>query len=202
MDNLPEDWRAVKGYEGQYEVSGLGRVRSLDRDVPCLSRWGSPRLLKVRGRVVRPWKSTGGYLCVELFSEGTGGKFQVHRLVASAFIGEPHGKHVNHIDGDKRNNCSPNLEYVTPKENTAHAIANGLMTPIGESNPAAKCTADQIREAHAMVLVGATHGQASKAVGLPVSTIVSACLGNTWRSLGLQVIRRPIGSNQFSQPPG
>lgn len=186
METVHEEWRAVVGFEGEYEVSNLGSVRSLSRDVPCLSRWGTPRTFRLTGRILSTWLAAG-YPSVVLRKSD---KRQVHRLVMAAFVGEANGLHVNHLDGDKTNNALPNLEYVTPKENTAHAMATGLMPRDGEKNPAARNTAEQIRAAHAMVVNGASYSQASAATGATVPGIVAACLGKKWKSLGLSVIRR------------
>ena len=183
--NSSERWLPIKSYEGSYEVSDMGRIRSLPRYV---IRGGSP--MKVSGRIVRDWKSRSGYLNVSLNADGVRVNLQVHRLVMEAFAGEAGEMHVNHIDGDKINNVLPNLEYVTPKANTAHAMATGLMPCEGESNPSARYTADQIRQAHALVLGGATYAEASSATGVNAGTIVGMCHGKLWKSLGLSEIRR------------
>lgn len=105
---MPEEWRPVVGYEGLYEVSNLGRVKSLKR----------ARVHIMTGTVNRD-----GYRLV-LLSDGhkTLGK-SVHRLVAQAFIPNPHNYTVvNHIDGDKLNNNVKNLEWCTHSENTLHSM--------------------------------------------------------------------------------
>lgn len=115
-----EEWRRILGEE-LYEVSTYGEVRSIDRYVHAKA--GSVRF--VSGRLLNIHKfSESGYCYVVI---GTKNKL-VHRLVAQAFILNPDNKPcVNHIDGDKSNNRVDNLEWVTHKENTAHAISSGLM---------------------------------------------------------------------------
>lgn len=113
-----EQWKDVSGYEGLYQVSDLGRVRSLDRVVNCN---GGTR--RARGRVLTP-STVLGYCNVTLQDALTGRQkiYRVHRLVMLAFVG-PSDLEVNHKDGDKANNQLSNLEYVNSSENKRHAIS-------------------------------------------------------------------------------
>lgn len=115
-----EEWRAVVGFEGQYEVSNHGRVRSLFR-VMDSGRHQSGRILKQ--------SMSNGYRYVGLVHLDCSQKVaRIHVLVAQAFIGErPKGLVINHIDHDKTNNHATNIEYVTHKENIQHAARNGRM---------------------------------------------------------------------------
>ena len=109
------EWRPVKGFEGLYEVSNLGQVKSLN-----YNRTKGTKILKLG-------MGTNGYLRVNLYKNGKGYAKKVHRLVASAFIPNIDNKpQVNHIDGDKTNNRASNLEWVTGKENINHAYNTGL----------------------------------------------------------------------------
>ena len=104
-----EQWKVVKGFEN-YLVSSLGNVKNINGKLK---------------KVVYDSKNDYGY--VELWKNNKGKKFRIHRLVAETFIPNTLGKEqVNHIDGDKKNNCVSNLEWVTPKENIRHAIENDL----------------------------------------------------------------------------
>lgn len=119
LDELPgaehpgERWRAVVGYEGRYEVSSEGRVRSLP------SRTGSGRILKQTLRE--------GYPKVSLSRDGKAKSFAVHRLVAFAFLGEPNGEAqmVLHSDGSQTNNSVENLRWGTASDNVQDAIRHG-----------------------------------------------------------------------------
>ena len=103
-----EEWRPVVGYEGLYEVSNTGRVRSLDMYVK--SRYGNYRLHK--GKVLSPAKDKNGYLKVNLCYNGKDKIIRVHRLVTEAFIPNPDNlPEVNHKDEDKTNNRVENLEW-------------------------------------------------------------------------------------------
>lgn len=103
-----EYWRPVVGYEGLYEVSNLGRIKSFDtyRKGPN----GSIRIYK--GRILKPFINGRGYLQVTLSKNGTHKKFQVHRLVALHFLPNPSNlPEVNHKDENKLNNSVDNLEW-------------------------------------------------------------------------------------------
>lgn len=114
---MKEEWRDVVGYEGLYQVSNLGRVRRMHsgrRDLP-------PTVLKPR-KISTSRRKTN-YLSVNLCRESKVRSYQVHRLVAQAFIPNPENKpQVNHIDGDPSNNNVKNLEWCTQKENIRHAF--------------------------------------------------------------------------------
>ena len=104
-----EVWVAVEGYEGLYEVSNKGRVRSLDR---YASTGSGTRLCK--GRVLTPIRNNKGYLQVILFKGGRARHFLLHRLVAAAFCERPKGCNiVNHKDCNPGNCEASNLEYTT-----------------------------------------------------------------------------------------
>lgn len=121
------EWRDVVGYEGLYEVSNTGVVKSLGRVV--FDSIG--RVRKIEGRIMKQGmkKDGSGYCTVSLtHSDGTGENAKlVHRIVAEAFIPNPENKEVvNHIDGNKKNNNVTNLEWTTVEENNTHAYNEGL----------------------------------------------------------------------------
>lgn len=114
-----EIWKYVKGYEGLYCVSNLGRVMSLPRED------GYGRV--VSGRVLSEREHTNGYKFVALTKDGKSKQYRIHRLVAEAFVPNPFEySEVNHIDGDKANNSAENLEWCTRSDNNKHAVAFGL----------------------------------------------------------------------------
>ena len=105
-----EIWRDIKNYEGIYEVSNLGRIKSISRN-------GTIK----ENRILKPNKVMG-YSQVGLQKYGTRKYKKIHRLVAEAFIPNPENKkEVNHKDGNKANNCVDNLEWVTTSENQLHS---------------------------------------------------------------------------------
>jgi len=187
METVSEEWRQVKGYEGLYEVSNLGNIKSIARIVQ--RSHGIPR--KVRERLLKVAKTPKGYCFVNLYCGGQRAQRYVHQIVAEAFIGGcPHNSEVNHKDTDKSNNAASNLEYITHAENMAHAKQAGAINFVGERNPSAVGTAESIRLGYAMVLHGATYVEAGKAVGLKPETLASACRGVNWKCLNLKPLRK------------
>lgn len=138
-----EIWKDIEGYEGLYQVSNLGRVRSLDR---LIDAKGNSKRFK-KGIIFKFAKTHKGYLCATL-SNGTSKKIPVHRLVAQTFIPNPMNKpQVNHINGIKTDNRVKNLEWVTGKENVKHAVNNKLMYGLsGQYNGQAKLTNEQAKQ--------------------------------------------------------
>jgi len=118
---MKERWIAVPEYEGFYEVSTLGNVRSLDREV-LHGRWGS-HTRHHAGRVLTPKKLPSGYRQVALSKEGKIAYKNIHRLIATSFLG-PTPLQVDHIDEDRANNKLSNLQYLTPRENSQKAVRN------------------------------------------------------------------------------
>ena len=116
---MEEVWKDIVGYEGLYQVSNYGRVKSLDK----IDSKGYHR----REKILRTPSSKDGYCQTGLTKEGIRKMYKVHRLVADAFISNPKNKpQVNHIDGNKTNNHITNLEWVTRAENMKHAYKIGL----------------------------------------------------------------------------
>lgn len=130
-DNVADDeiWKDIAGYDGIYQVSNLGRVKSVERKVYNPGVLGESNYRTVPSIIRKP-NIMHGYHCIALVVNKHKKVYRIHRLVADAFIGaQPTPMHqVNHIDGNKANNRADNLEWVTPKENTEHAIRTGLRT--------------------------------------------------------------------------
>ena len=121
---MNEIWKDIEGYEGLYQVSNLGRVRSLNRITN--GKFGNRSLCLRKGRILKPRKISL-YTGVYLSKNGHVKNYTIHRLVAQAFIPNPQNKlEVNHIDGNKLNNKVDNLEWATRSENEQHAYRTGL----------------------------------------------------------------------------
>ena len=150
-----ETWKDISGYEGIYEVSDLGRVRSLVQR----NRW-KPGILK-------PGKTHGGYLQVLLCKDGKSKNMKVHRLVAEAFIPNPNNlETVNHKDEDKTNNSASNLEWMTRKDNTIYSQARQVQMFDKQGN---------------LLATFPSIGEAGRITGINHRNICSCCLG--WRKL-------------------
>lgn len=115
-----EEWRDVKGYEGRYQVSNTGKVKSLERTV-----WNGKVYYKIPERILKPQMHRNGYLHVGLYKEGKMKNYFVQQLVATAFCENPHNyKEVNHISEDKTDNSAKNLEWVSHKYNCSYGTRN------------------------------------------------------------------------------
>lgn len=143
---MNEVWRPVVGFEGFYEVSSFGRVRSVDRRVPCAG--GKTRQLK--GKLLASKLNAKGYPRVPLCKNNKSGSVLVHRLVAMAFVDNHLSLPcINHKNGDKTDNRPDNLEWCTHRQNSQHALASGLYK-VGEKHHGSKHTRDQ-----ALMVLGA-----------------------------------------------
>ena len=119
-----EVWADIKGYEGLYQISTFGNVKSLSRSVKHSN--GGTKILRER-MLKTKINSTTGYKEISLSKDGKQKYHLIHKLIAEAFIDNPHRLPVvNHIDGCKTNNDIFNLEWATYSENIRHAFANGL----------------------------------------------------------------------------
>ena len=133
-----EIWRDIKGYEGLYQVSNMGRVKSLARVI--MRKNG--KKYSIKERILKPQRELG-YLRVNLYdSSGKMKRLRVHRLVCEAFHENPENKPcVNHIDENKANNVASNLEWCTVAENNNHGTHNARVAKI-QSKPVGQYTRD------------------------------------------------------------
>lgn len=108
---MEEIWKDIEGFEGRYQISSLGRVKSFLVDTE-------------NGMILKPMVCTNGYLRIDLRNNGKYYKFLVHRVVAETFLPNPNNfEYVNHKDESRDNNCVDNLEWCTPKYNANYGTA-------------------------------------------------------------------------------
>lgn len=137
---MEEIWKDIAGYEGLYQVSNLGRVKSLKRVLKYNSKnqfKSYKQVCEIKEKILKHTKYNTGYDYVSLCKNNIKQNVPVHRLVAEAFISNSHNYPcVNHIDGNKLNNIVSNLEFCTFKHNSQHAYKMGLVKHFyGEKSP-------------------------------------------------------------------
>jgi hypothetical protein len=175
---MSERWLPILGWDGFYEVSDLGNVRSVDRMI-CHAN-GS--LHRHAGRVLRPTANNKGYLSIGLQDAQAGRKSfcTVHRLVAAAFLENPEGlPEVNHKDGCKLNCAANNLEWVSSSANSLHAAQHGL-------SHKRTLTDEQVSEILSRHSAGEAKKALARAYGVDPKTIRSIVSGETY-----SWVRRP-----------
>ena len=149
--NEKEIWKPITGYEGKYEVSNLGRVKSLSRII----NQKNGRHRRIKERILIPGRM-GNYHGVVLCNDDGMKKCYIHRLVCAAFIGDPIGERnvTNHKDGDKFNNRVSNLEWVTYAENLNHAYQYGLQHGYGENSHYSKFSDEVVKKVREQYATG------------------------------------------------
>lgn len=184
-----EEWRPIEGYEGLYEVSSEGRIKSCRRTTIT----ASGKRHAVPERILKHDIDSYGYHHVGLHKNGREKTFAVHRLVALAFIPNPDNRPtVNHLDGDKSKNSVSNLEWTTHKENIAHALSTGLTTQEQLMNALKKATAKNSRKVICVETqqVYDSRAAAAEAIGLPRnSTMIYDSIKYGWKIKGMYTFK-------------
>lgn len=174
---MDERWSDIPGYEGAYQASSRGRIRSLSRRVQTAD--GS-REWTMTGRVLRAAVGANGYYCVRLSVDGKGRTRPVHRLVAEAFLGEPPRgrRQVLHGNGDPLDNSLSNLRYGSQAENLMDRVAHGTSTRGNCHN--AILTDAVIPSIRRAVAAGDPQAVVAERFGVSVSTIAHVIRGDSW----------------------
>lgn len=174
---MTEIWKDVIGYEGLYQISNLGNIKSLDRVLK--NRWGN----YIRKGAVMALNMCNRYAAINLFVNWKFKHCKIHRLVAIAFIPNHENKpEVNHINGNRYDNRAENLEWVTTSENELHAYRTGLKKSMyGDKNPAARLSykkVDEIKKKYSSEKISMS--KLAEQYGVSKSTIFNALSNNFW----------------------
>lgn len=171
-----EIWKEVVGYESYYQVSDYGNVRSVNRVVPN----GFGGEMRVKGMSINS-RMGANYINITLTKNGKKNTFNVHRLVAIAFLPNPNNlPYVNHIDGNKLNNCDDNLEWSTEVHNSNHSYNMGLSAS-GSSSHYAKVSERTVAEIiHINNTTNLTYAIIGQVFGVCAESVSNMCRGKSW----------------------
>lgn len=171
--SIAEEWRFVRGYDGRYQVSNLGRVRRV------VSKYGhrcDPKILRAT-----PCVSRGGYLRIGLREDGRKRLHQVHRLVLEAFIGPPPfaGAQAAHLDNNPQNNDVRNLAWMSCRDNLRMRDAAGT-APKGERNNKAKLTNVSVQDIRRRRAAGESGASLAREYGVCKNTVWNIVHRQNW----------------------
>ena len=181
-----ERWKQVLGFEGYYEVSNRGRVRSIAREI--VDKNGRRR--RYKGKMLKLWAHSRGYPVCQLQEHGNSRLVAVHILVLEAFVGPaPEGHEAHHNNRDRSDNRLVNLGWMDAFEHKSLHKKNatepeGMFQP-GEANPHAKLTEKQVLEIYELGK-SRRHGKIAKLYGIERSTISGILSGRIWKYLYAQ----------------
>ena len=176
---MTEQWRTIPGYEGSYEVSDQGRVRSVDRVVHCAASKHHPngRIRRFPGRLLKGDRDKDGYIHVLLHCAPSKERKAVHQLVLEAFVGPcPPGQECRHLDGKRARNALDNLCWGTPAENGQDRADHNSM-PRGEGHHKARLRVIDVLEIRASEERGV---DLSSRFGVSAAQISSIRKRKTW----------------------
>lgn len=169
--NELELWIPIPNYEGVYEISSFGRVRSLDRTI---IRNGVESHIK--GTIMRTHDNGHGYLAVVFKKNGITKSFYIHRLVASAFVPNPNGyKEINHIDEDKKNNNANNLEWCTRIYNLTYGNRINIIANKKINHPCCSRRVACYSLTNALIKEYPSAAEAARQTGIKASSIINCC---------------------------
>lgn len=178
---MDEIWVDVKGYEGEFQVSNTGKIKSLARYVN--TGGGGRRLICERIRALGP--HTQGYQTITF--KATERPWLIHRIVAQHFIPNPENKpFVNHKDGNKHNNHVSNLEWATRQENEDHAYGTGLKNSTGSSNTMSKLNEEKVKLIKVLGKLGFSARGMAIDFGVHAATIQRILSGAIWKHVAIK----------------
>jgi len=187
-----EEWRVIPGFDGLYEVSSIGRMRSLQQH-RCSKQRTPPKLM-----TPTPAVSRGGYLRVRLRRNGKPVTCSVHRLVLLAFVGEPSSPNMHgaHLDNNPSNNCVANLVWATCKENLSHRVAHGT-APRGERQHTAKITAADVVAIRRRRRAGESNRSIARDFPINSNEVSAIALGRAWPHIN-EPVAQPLDCRKLT----
>jgi hypothetical protein len=177
-----EIWKSVGNFEGLYEISSEGRVRSLDRivDEAKTDRYQDGRCFVRKGKLLKPAMRPNGYLFIGLYSDGHRSLISIHKLVMDAFVGPvPDGMERCHNDGNAQNNRLSNLRYDTSIGNHADRMEHGTL-PFGSRISWAKLDEEAVILIRSACANGQKQKDLAKQFGVHPSIISAAVTRRKW----------------------
>ena len=167
---MEEIWKDVVGYEGLYQVSNLGRVKSV-------ITWNGYEYLK-KEKIMKPFENKRGYKSIGFTKDGKTITYRLHRIVAQAFIPNPENKPIiNHKNGVKSDNRVENLEWCTYSENTIHAIKTGLMVPKKGGQDKRSVSVNQFDKSGQFIKKWDSISEIKRELNYDKKAIISCCKG-------------------------
>ena len=184
---MKEIWKTIKEFEGLYEISNYGRIKSLGRKTCGTVNWKTLGIDRIRKKVLTKW----GYEIIALNLNGKAISKAVHTLVLNAFNQKPESTErleANHKDGNKTNNRADNLEWVTSKENKKHAFDSGLCNHRrGEALYNSKFTTEQIIDIKTRLKQGIPGTVLAEEFNVVPSTINHIKTGRNYNHIKIEV---------------
>lgn len=181
------EWRSVKGFEGWYEVSDDGQVRSVTRIIEHATdkTWGISKIQQNEGKLLTPQENNKGYLYLQLYRNSKHTKRYVHRMVAEAFLpnDKPSYRVVNHINGNPKDNRVENLEWCTQKYNIQQAFETGLTKtriPVRATN----VRTGEVLEFEGVTVAARAVGCSHSGISLCLTGKNKLCKGYRWEYIG------------------
>lgn len=169
-----EIWKPIPGYEGFYEASSEGRIRSVDRRIT-----GKQGTRFLKGKIIQPGSMGNGYTSFALCKNGHYRRKVTHRAICEAFHGPNDGMDACHIDGVPGHDRPDNLRWGTRKQNMADTLTHGTRL-VGEKVAGAKLTAEKVREIRILAARGETQRSIGAKFGVSQGAISLIVLRQRW----------------------